>query len=896
MSDIATRLNAALTDRYRVERELGAGGMATVWLAQDLKHEREVAIKVLHPDLGAALGGERFLAEIKTTARLQHPHILPLLDSGEADGLLYYVMPFVRGETLRTRLTRESQLPVADALRLSREVADALTEAHALGIVHRDIKPENILLQGPPGNQHALVADFGIALAVQQAGGARMTQTGLSLGTPQYMAPEQAMGDRSVDHRVDQYALAAVTYEMLTGEPPHTGPSAQAIVAKLLSEPVRPVTVLRPAVSADLDAALQIALSKLPADRFGSMREFADALRGGTGARGAADALRRSGRAPAPVEGARGRARAWTVVGVTAMAFAAAGGWWLGRRDPALASASAESTRFLLEFPAGVRVPILVNKTFALSPDGLSIVFTGSANGRASELYVRRFDALEAQRIPGTTGATDPTFSPNGQWIGCIIAGQIAKVPVGGGEPTMLAPIPGGTGRGIAWTNTGDLVFGTSSESTLLAVSENGGPVRRVFKAPNGQSLRWPVSLAGTKDVMFVAWARNGVEVEVWAGSPVTGEARPIGGSTYSPLGLLGDDLLYATRAGEIMAVPYHREKRRVIGTPVRILANVLVSSTTAFGYAVVGTRGDLVFLEGTGAGQLVEAQSTGAIRPMLADTASFEDPRVSPDGRTVAVTVVNGSRKTIWLLDRASAILSRFSEEDAAPVAVRDRPEWSPDGRQVIYRNAGAGVGYSSRPLDKSEPERAVPSPSVTANELVLHPDGRTVMARVAKPPTIDLAWWTLQDTTLRMFTRDPELETGPRFSPDGKWVAYSVSSSGQREVFVSPFPGPAAPVQVSRGGGGMPVWGRDGRTLYYPQGNTLMAASLSFDGGVRVTGARPVLETPGLDNQLHAPYDVGPKGEVVFVRPVRDARTVVVRNVSAEIARQRARAGSGN
>ncbi|WP_439643914.1 serine/threonine-protein kinase [Gemmatimonas sp.] len=185
MNSIQQRLTAALGRSYRVERELGAGGMATVYLAHDLKHEREVAIKVLHPDLGAALGGERFLAEIKTTAKLQHPHILPLLDSGAADGLLYYVMPYVRGETLRARLVRERQLPVPDALRIAREVAGALDHAHKQGIIHRDIKPENILLQ----DGAAVVADFGIALAVLQAGGQRMTQTGLSLGTPQYMSP-----------------------------------------------------------------------------------------------------------------------------------------------------------------------------------------------------------------------------------------------------------------------------------------------------------------------------------------------------------------------------------------------------------------------------------------------------------------------------------------------------------------------------------------------------------------------------------------------------------------------------------------------------------------------------------------------------------------------------------
>ncbi|HEY5087864.1 MAG TPA: serine/threonine-protein kinase, partial [Gemmatimonadaceae bacterium] len=216
MTDTVDRLAVALADRYRIERELGAGGMATVYLAEDVKHHRKVAIKVLHAELSAILGPERFLKEIELTANLQHPHILPLFDSGSADGLLFYVMPYVEGETLRGRLTREKQLPVVDSVRIATEVADALEYAHKRGVVHRDIKPENILLH----DGRALVADFGIALAVEQAGGQRMTQTGLSLGTPQYMSPEQAMGERNVDARTDMYALGAVTYEMLVGEPP----------------------------------------------------------------------------------------------------------------------------------------------------------------------------------------------------------------------------------------------------------------------------------------------------------------------------------------------------------------------------------------------------------------------------------------------------------------------------------------------------------------------------------------------------------------------------------------------------------------------------------------------------------------------------------------------------
>jgi eukaryotic-like serine/threonine-protein kinase len=273
-SNALDTVQSAIGSQYVVERELGRGGMATVYLARDTRHRRQVAVKVLHGELSALLGSERFLREIELTASLQHPHILPLFDSGSAAGLLYYVMPYVEGETLRARLEREVVLPVEDALHLAREVADALAYAHAHGIVHRDIKPENILLHGG----HALVADFGVALAVQEAGGERMTHTGLSLGTPQYMAPEQATGERAVDARADVYALATVLYEMLVGEPPFTGPSTQAIVARLLTEEPRPLTPRRRSVPPHVDSAVRTALEKLPADRFPNVAAFAAAL------------------------------------------------------------------------------------------------------------------------------------------------------------------------------------------------------------------------------------------------------------------------------------------------------------------------------------------------------------------------------------------------------------------------------------------------------------------------------------------------------------------------------------------------------------------------------------------------------------------------------------------
>jgi serine/threonine-protein kinase len=274
MSELPERLKAALADRYELLRELGEGGMATVYLAEDLKHRRKVAVKVLKPELAAVVGGDRFLAEIETTANLQHPNILPLFDSGEADGFLFFVMPFVEGETLRDRLDREKQLPVGDAVRIATDMAEALDYAHRQGVIHRDIKPANVLLQeGRP-----LIADFGIAIAVGAAGGSRLTETGLSVGTPYYMSPEQATGDQTVGPATDIYALGCVLYETLVGEPPFYGATAQAVLGKIIAGAPVSATTHRTAIPTNVDAAIRCALEKLPADRFPEAQAFGKAL------------------------------------------------------------------------------------------------------------------------------------------------------------------------------------------------------------------------------------------------------------------------------------------------------------------------------------------------------------------------------------------------------------------------------------------------------------------------------------------------------------------------------------------------------------------------------------------------------------------------------------------
>ena len=414
--------------------------MATVYLAQDLKHERKVALKVLKPELAAVVGAERFLAEIKTTAGLQHPHILPLHDSGEADGFLFYVMPYVEGETLRDRIDREKQLPVDEAVALASKVAGALHHAHEHGVIHRDIKPGNILIQdGEP-----VVADFGIALAVGAAGSSRLTETGLSLGTPYYMSPEQATGDQAVGASTDTYALGSVLYEMLVGEPPYPGTTAQAVLGRIIAgKPISP-TEQRPSIPANVDAALRKALEKLPADRFTSAQEFVRAL---------ADPGFRHGE----VVGVASGAGPWNrlTVATTALAslsvLVAAWGWLRPAALPA-------------PFDVGVSdtVPLTTNgesRAFTVSPTGDFLIYVARKDA-TTELWYRSLTGAEAHPVPGTVGALGtPIISPDGRQVLFTLDGELKLTPIAGGSSSTVAEVSSvtyfdlGTGEGVVFTD-----------------------------------------------------------------------------------------------------------------------------------------------------------------------------------------------------------------------------------------------------------------------------------------------------------------------------------------------------------------------------------------------------------------------------------------------------------
>jgi serine/threonine-protein kinase len=859
------RLTTALADRYRVDRELGAGGMATVYLAHDLRHERDVAIKVLHPDLGAALGAERFLAEIKTTAKLQHPHILPLLDSGAADGLLFYVMPFIEGETLRARLVRETQLPIADAVRLAHEVADALQYAHVRGLVHRDIKPENILLH----EGHALVADFGIALAVTNAGGQRMTQTGLSLGTPQYMAPEQAMGDKVVDARADLYALGAVTYEMLTGEPPFTGPSAQAIVARVLTSSPTPPSESRPTIPAHVEAALLSALAKLPADRQSSVSEFAAQLdgRAATTARVTrATGAEAKAQAPRPT-------RAVPVLVTLCVVLAGALGWQLVRgraggvtntdAPTVFRLALADSQALFTVSPPGPRI--------ALSRDGRRMVYVGPGpRAGETQLWMRRLDALEPVPIPGTEGGRTPALSPDGTQLAFTVRvsgnrGALRLMSVEGGNARMLTDSV--RLRGVTWGRDGYLyaVGYLSSGFTFLGrVPEDGsralehigseatrderhlGPVL----LPNGRALLVATGLTESNMAIKLIDLKTGAGTTLLQGTSVA----------YAVTG----HLLYTTNDGHLMAVAFDQEQLRITGAPVEIARGLSAGSSIA-----VAEDGTIVYTEGLSSQtmrELVIADRLGRLTPLdsIWRGSLAGEVHVSPDGARIAASRLDANGlATLWVSGLSGATPRTFG------VPGDWMGTWSPDGRLFVVCSMTESVlrvfDAKTDMLQQTirTPGRAF-SPQFT-------PDGRRILFDLGGRGQLYIVDADGRSAPERLPPLDRSAG-GPAISPDGRWFAFGSDGAIRVRALANPagaewtIAGADRPFTVS------PRFSRDGRTLYYftDVGN-LMEAPLT-PGPTFSAGRATVLLTAaqlGSTAGIQTNFEVLPDGRFLLNRP---------------------------
>jgi eukaryotic-like serine/threonine-protein kinase len=580
---LAERLADALAGRYAIERELAHGGMATVYVGRDLKHDRRVAIKVLRDDLAAAVGAERFLEEIRVTASLQHPHILPLFDSGSADGLLWYVMPFVEGETLRARLARERRLPVDVAVQLAREMADALEHAHRHGVVHRDVKPENVLLQGG----HAVVADFGIALALEHAGGDRLTRTGISIGTPQYMAPEQASGERAIDARADVYALGAVLHEMLAGESPFSASSRAAVLWRVRNEPATALATHRLDVAPFLDAAVGRAMSKQPADRFPSAAAFAAALTGSPGGTGSGSdtlgsELPLESREPggAPNERPRGRrvsARASVYAAVATLVVGVLVGVVLGRSSlfkqsnntspdvtPAVRVAgtdwkpptpgNGELELVVVDRAGRAQRTIAANRPWTprFSPDGRRVAYGAYGGGRtSSDLWVTDLAAGTTKRLTDDDGdSNDPQWSADGARISYSVNAPSGKdlwvQKAGGGEASVLARRTG-TQFASDWLRDGSALLVTDdagpnrhdvlvqpadgSEARPYAATSADETAARI--SPDGRWVAYTSDESGRAEVYIDSYPQPGHRVTVSLGGGVHPVWRPDGRELY---------------------------------------------------------------------------------------------------------------------------------------------------------------------------------------------------------------------------------------------------------------------------------------------------------------------------------------------------------------------------
>jgi len=858
VTDALARLRTALADRYRIERELGAGGMATVYLAHDLKHDRDIAIKVLHPDLGAALGGERFLSEIRTTAKLQHPHILPLLDSGEADGLLFYAMPYVRGETLRDRLTRENQLPVADALRIAGEIADALTEAHAQGIVHRDIKPENILLSGT----HALVADFGIALAVQQAGGARMTQTGLSLGTPQYMAPEQAMGDKQVDHRADQYALAAVTYEMLTGEPPHSGSNAQAIVAKLLTEAVRPSTVLRPSVPLHVDEALRTALEKLPADRFTSMAAFRAALRDGraTGATTSAARTATRGRAAGPRPTA-GRIAMFVTLGLL---FGAPVGWGVAQLRNA---APPGRVSFAIRLPG-----TSVVQDIAITHDGSQVMRAMRDSLGVQWVSVRALADTVVRLVAGTEGASVATFSPDGASIAFVTeSGELRRVPSAGGPSTRLAELTSTVTP--AWGDDG-FIYYAQVEAGIFRVPAAGGTPTRVSTVDRSRNefAHWfPQALPGGTHVLFHSYAAPQDSSRVEVVEIATGERTVLVRNAFNARVTASGHLLFM-REGTLLAAPFDARRNRITREPIAVLADVAwnISDGTA-GYDV-SRSGTLVFLRASEARRRNDIRwvaRDGTLDAPLVPTGPWLEPEVSPNGAYIALTRAEDV-SSVWVFDVARRVLTPLSRVAGSAFA----PTWLPDSRGVVHTIETPAYDIGLTHLDAAPPETLVVS-GVDKVPSDVSPDGTLIAyTRAERGDHIELAPVTGGLGT-PLGTRERS-QQGAVFSPDGQWIAWSeLDPNETSQIYVRRVDGSVRRVQVSAAGGTQPRWTKRGAELVYRRGDGVYA--VPFDAVAARVGTPTLLFSVPEDESTSrrtSGYDVSADGQRFLMTIPEDRR----------------------
>jgi serine/threonine protein kinase/Tol biopolymer transport system component len=873
---------------HEILSSIGAGGMGEVYRARDTRLNRIVAIKVLPPHLADRSElRERFEREARTIASLNHPHICTLHDIGRQDGVDYLVMEYLEGETLAHRLLK-GPLPLEQVLQFAIEISDALDKAHRKGVTHRDLKPGNIMLT----KTGTKLLDFGLAKLKQEVAPANvqlselptaddpLTAKGSIVGTLQYMAPEQLEG-KEVDARTDIFAFGAVVYEMATGKRAFEGKSQASVISAIMSSDPLPMSSLQPMTPPALDRVVKTCLAKEPDERWQTAADITKQLQW------IAEGGSQVTLGPtATVKGFRVPGRRALILSTGALllgAVIASVATWNLKPSPSPQPVS----RLTITLPPGQQLAGLDSgPAVALSPDGAHLAYVARQGG-TQQVYLRAMDSLEAKPIPSTEGASSPFFSPDGQWLGFFAGGKLKKVSVSGGTALMLgdAALP----RGASWGSLGMITFALA-QGPLRQLSDAGGVPQPLIRLENGENTqRWPELLPDGKAVLFAAssTAVTFTNAHVAVQSVGTGGRRNLIQTGMYPRYAPSGHLVYA-EGGSLMAMPFDSQRLEVTGTGVPVVEGVLQSPVTGAAQYSISATGSLVYVPGgvqaTQLG-LVWVNRSGTEQPVAAPAHAYFTPRLSPDGRRVAVGITE-SESQIWLYDLSRDTLTRFTfEGNYNPV-----PVWTPDGKRIAFESNKEGppnlfwqLADGSGGLERLNTSENIQVPTSWSR------DGKLLaFMEVNNTTGVDIWVLRMSDTSqgsvqvpsassgqvpsagsgqvrkAQPFLRTSFNEGAPGFSPDGHWLAYISDESGRYEVYVQPYPGPGGKWQISTEGGTEPVWNPNGRELFYRSGDKMMAVDIATQPGFTASKPRMIFEGRyELSPVQSADYDVSPDGQ---------------------------------